>query len=104
MHYKDGTEARVGDIVRGRGYNLKYDIVGPVTELLKGDTCNIRVLVKVHRFIEAFEIEGTPVPTEHKFEDYNEAGAMMDFELVARIGWSRVIKATMAWERDPSPV
>lgn len=105
MHYKDGTAAQVGDIVRGRGYNLKYDIVGPVTELLAGDSCNIRVMVKIARPVPGtFEDRAPAVPGHLSFDDYVEAGATKDFELIQRSGWSQVVKARMTWERDLPPV
>lgn len=33
MHYKNGREAKIGDLVRGRGYNLKHEFTGVVIEL-----------------------------------------------------------------------
>lgn len=44
MHYRDGKEAKIGDVVKGTGYNVKGVIVGTVVELTPGtDSCNIRV-------------------------------------------------------------
>jgi hypothetical protein len=44
MHYKDGTPANLGDVVRGKGYNVKYEIQGVVVNLNPGEeTCNISV-------------------------------------------------------------
>src|SRR3972149_6934345 len=44
MHYKSGEEARLGDIVRGIGYNVKREIEGIVVGLTPGaDTCNLQV-------------------------------------------------------------
>lgn len=28
MHYANGREAKVGDLVRGKGYNIKHEIIG----------------------------------------------------------------------------
>lgn len=43
-HYKDGTEAKIGDQVIGRGYNVKHVISGVVVSLTPGtDTCNLSV-------------------------------------------------------------
>lgn len=43
-HYADGTEARVGDIVKGRGYNVPHEVVGMVVALKPGQgTCNVTV-------------------------------------------------------------
>ena len=32
-HYRDGTKAELGDLVRGRGYNLKHEVLGVVVGL-----------------------------------------------------------------------
>jgi hypothetical protein len=29
-HYADGTEAKIGDVVKGKGYNTKHEIIGKV--------------------------------------------------------------------------
>lgn len=43
-HYKDGAETRVGDLVRGFGYNVKHEIIGKVIQLTADcPTCNIVV-------------------------------------------------------------
>lgn len=36
MHYKNGTEAELGDIARGKGYNLPYEVQGVVVGLSLG--------------------------------------------------------------------
>ena len=43
-HYKDGTPAKVGDRVKGHGYNVKGDIEGYVLDVTPGATsCNVKV-------------------------------------------------------------
>ena len=43
-HYKDGTPAKVGDLVRGRGYNLKAEIEGYVLKVEPAQkACNVVV-------------------------------------------------------------
>lgn len=45
MHYKDGTKAQLGDLVRGVGYNIKHEIHGQVVGLKPGETsCNIHLV------------------------------------------------------------
>jgi hypothetical protein len=45
MHYKDGTEAKLGDVVKGEGYNVKGVIVGTVVHLTPGsEACNIQIV------------------------------------------------------------
>lgn len=42
-HYADGTEAHIKDVVQGRGYNVKNEIVGTVVDIRQGDSCNLTV-------------------------------------------------------------
>jgi hypothetical protein len=43
-HYQDGTEAKRGDIVRGKGYNHSYPVQGVVLNVAPGaETCNLTV-------------------------------------------------------------
>lgn len=43
-HYKDGTEAHVGDVVRGKTYNKSEEVVGVLIEVTPGSsTCNCKV-------------------------------------------------------------
>lgn len=51
-HYVDGTEAVVGDVVRGKGYNIKDEngelatIVGILVGVTPGvEQCNVKVLI-----------------------------------------------------------
>lgn len=51
-HYKDGTQARVGDIVRGKGYNVKdekgnlKEIVGIVLSINPNvKACNLTLII-----------------------------------------------------------
>lgn len=51
-HYKDGTLAKVGDIVKGKGYNVKdengelAEITGVVINVNEGATvCNVTLLI-----------------------------------------------------------
>lgn len=44
MHYKDGTRAKVGDIVRGPTCMTKYDVTGVVSCLMpSSDSCNATI-------------------------------------------------------------
>lgn len=42
-HYKDGTEANVGDLVKGRGYNVPHEIIGRVVNVRPGESCTLSV-------------------------------------------------------------
>jgi hypothetical protein len=44
MHYANGRAAKVGDLVRGKGYNVKYEIIGLLIFANPGATaCNCNV-------------------------------------------------------------
>jgi hypothetical protein len=43
-HYKDGTEAKLGDHVIGRGYNVKHPITGVLVQIRPGPSCNVSVM------------------------------------------------------------
>ncbi len=77
-HYADGTPAKIGDVVKGKGYNLKdadgalREIVGNVVGIIPDSgSCNIRVmtleqqlvpfdLVKPDRAVEYVHNHGEP--------------------------------------------
>jgi acyl-[acyl carrier protein]--UDP-N-acetylglucosamine O-acyltransferase len=65
-HYSDGTEARIGDLVKGTGYNIKREIVGKVIQVTAGtDSCNLAVAHIDHdspvMFIDAVKSSTTNV-------------------------------------------
>lgn len=44
MHYANGREAKVGDLVRGKGYNLKHEFTGILlTAQPENSACNCTV-------------------------------------------------------------
>jgi hypothetical protein len=42
-HYADGTEAKIGDIVKGISYNVKHEIIGKVVNVRPGESCTLSV-------------------------------------------------------------
>lgn len=42
-HYADGTEAKVGDLVKGKGYNVPHEIIGRVVNVRPGASCTLSV-------------------------------------------------------------
>ena len=43
-HYRDGTAAEVGDLVKGKPYNTRREIVGEVFSIREGtESCNCEV-------------------------------------------------------------
>lgn len=76
MHYRDGTEAKLGDLVRGRGYNIKHEVHGIVVGLTPGHTsCNIHIATL--RAAQPLGLETLPHPTL-----VEEHGTCAEFELV----------------------
>lgn len=44
MHYANGRAAKIGDVVKGKGYNIKHDIVGLLIQACPAATsCNCQV-------------------------------------------------------------
>jgi hypothetical protein len=44
MHYKSGKEVQAGDVCRGKGYNIPYEVCGVVVGMVPGaTTCNLTV-------------------------------------------------------------
>ena len=44
MHYANGRAAKVGDLVRGKGYNAKYEIIGILVAAQPANSaCNCQV-------------------------------------------------------------
>jgi hypothetical protein len=78
MHYKNGTEARLGDVARGRGYNLPYDVQGVVVGLTPGaESCDIHLMVTVvHKPLGTVTVPVVMLREEH--------GTCDTFELVHR--------------------
>jgi hypothetical protein len=73
-HYIDGTEAKVGDIARGKPYNTPYEVVGVITGITPdADSCNLRIA------FTAFADNGQDAPVVVAQIDYGETKA---FELV----------------------
>ena len=42
-HYANGQEAKVGDVVIGKGYNVSHIIIGKVVNVRPGDSCTLSV-------------------------------------------------------------
>lgn len=103
MHYGDGTEAKIGDIARGKGSNNPYPVQGVVVGLTAGATsCNLKLAITktgayplvVGNVTETSPTQfAYPVPAAlAKLEDGRlliigtelEYGTVADFELVYR--------------------
>lgn len=82
-HYKDGTIAQVGDLVHGRGYNIKHDIQGIVTHITpNAEQCNIQVTHPVAALRPAIDANGdTHVEFSH-INLHTEYGETRAFEKI----------------------
>lgn len=77
MHYANGRAARVGDLVRGRGYNVKHEIVGLLLSAQPANSaCNCTVayvgvgsavVSKGWRTTSAIGLKGIPVQGDISF-------------------------------------
>jgi len=97
-HYKDGTEAKPGDIARGKGYNIPHEITGVVLQVFPSESCNLRIAVATEKqypanlgFKYSNFTNGGHGPLYKKPDgtvgevDLNiEAGSVQEFELVYR--------------------
>jgi hypothetical protein len=104
MHYKDGTEAMVGDIARGKGFNIPYEIVAPVTKLKpEGGKCNLELKVVKATLIPGYN-DGDGgigwIPEQWTFDMIDEYGDVSEFELIYRKGWKRVQSRNLVWEKS----
>ncbi|HEX7687366.1 MAG TPA: hypothetical protein VF453_06655 [Burkholderiaceae bacterium] len=64
MHYKDGREAKVGDLVKGKVYNTPGVVVGVMLGITPGaPTCNCRV--GIVRYRDAGDIGKVEQPYAH---------------------------------------
>lgn len=78
MHYKDGREAQLGDIVRGRGYNLPHEAQGVVVGLTPSASYdNIHVMTMINYQPLGENSPVIPMP-------YEEHGTCAEFSLLYR--------------------
>lgn len=96
-HYKDGTPAALGDIVKGKPYNTSHEIVGEVIQITPAaDSCNCMVA-----FIEKIELPseiikhihnlnlGIPYTTRVKggIVDANKSSEMEYLKLIPKVDY-----------------
>ena len=101
MHYKNGIKALVGDIVCGKGFNIPYDIVGPVI-LLKpqNGTCNLEVSTVVSKLLSNYDEFVGDVPPKWSFETVTEYGDVSQFELIYRKNWCPTPSKSLVWKKE----
>lgn len=96
-HYKDGTQAEIGDFIKGKPYNASHEVVaGTLVSITPGcDTCNcIIAFIKEQVIDENYHPEGEKSIHAIRCNDgiirffkmVMDYGAVKDFE---RIGGER---------------
>jgi hypothetical protein len=92
-HDRNGRLVEIGDIVMGRGYNIKHDIIGPVLNVTAAESCNLTVgIVKALPMSRAYGAKGLLLCTDYpadpnKFQLLTtdlEYGATKDFEIIQK--------------------
>lgn len=97
-HDKNGKLVEIGDIVMGRGYNLKHDIIGPVIDVNSAESCNLTVgIAKFVPIGKAMGLQGLivsqAIPRETSMSGelkqnlltiQIEYGATKDFEIIQK--------------------
>lgn len=91
-HYKDGTCAVVGDVVKGSGYNINdrdgnpKTIVGTVVGLTLAESCNIRVA-----FLAVKEVPLLAMPVTYGMH-YGEGGRKYELSPVVEYGEAKAFE------------
>lgn len=77
-HYRDGTPAAIGDVVRGRGYNIPHGVQGVVVGITPGaGSCDLHVAyLRPHFPLGTRRVIHPAMDEEH--------GTCAEFELVHR--------------------
>jgi hypothetical protein len=78
-HYADGTEAKVGDLVRGHGHNVKHEIIGRVVNVRPGESCTLSVahIDKDSAIYFAHQLSnGEPLPVDRPFASVHVAASI----------------------------
>ncbi len=76
-HYKSGKPAAVGDIVRGKGYNIPHEIIGKVLEVSeKSDNCNLTVACVSK---ESMILKAVPPDPSSPLIGYSEVRATIEY-------------------------
>lgn len=93
-HYKDGTEAQLGDVVKGRGYNVKgpdgklAELVGTVVAIEPGsDTCNVEI---------AYHTVAR-LPDDFQFADHRFFEQKRDVKILTRGGRSSTVTSSIEY-------
>lgn len=85
-HYKNGMPASIGDIVKGKGYNVPHEIIGKVLEISeKSDNCNLTVacVAKDSMFLRAYPIDEPGTIRYSEVRATIEYGQADQFEKIA---------------------
>ena len=82
-HYRDGTKAEPGDVVKGVGYNVPHEVVGKVLKVTEAESCNL-TLACISKESRVFVHEGKdPEYAQRQVEVTIEYGECSSFEKIA---------------------
>lgn len=73
-HYKDGTRAQLGDLVKGKTYNTDHEIVGIVIQIFEAERCNCEVAFAKPEIYKGDPEKVVAVTTMSVFYRFNESG------------------------------
>ena len=89
-HDKNGKLVEVGDIVQGRGDNIKHDIIGPVLSVTAAESCNLTIGVVQAKPLYSGAVGQLYVFNHNEVESMRmiqvgvEYGATKDFEIIQK--------------------
>jgi hypothetical protein len=87
-HYKDGSPARVGDLVKGKPYNTHHEVVGEVVSIIPGtETCNCQVV-----FVERYQPEALSFYGRSVIVFRNATGELIFFGLQVDYGETKAFE------------
>lgn len=82
-HYSNGRLALAGDLVRGRGYNVKREVEGIVLGVSQSASCNLRIAIVEKRPVDLKLLIGRRVDESDVMweaclaQEYGEANAFV---------------------------
>ena len=87
MHYANGRAAKVGDIVRGKGYNIKHEVIGLLVNANPAATaCNCTVACVTGRSQKRLHVPHDP----EVLKEYVNKGYVMHSEIIADLEYGQL--------------
>lgn len=83
-HDRNGKLIKVGDIVKGIGFNVPHEVMGPVLLVNESSSCNLTVGI-VRRIVHRPHYGMAHVYGEEMFDLATEYGNCNEFEIVKTV-------------------